>query len=408
MLKVTAGILTDLNKLNKIVTYFYLTQTDKEGKLQKGKYAIWFEEEYKNAIQNPKYTTLFNDVDIETEAELVHNGYFAQDKKGALKDTNGSTAADEDAYSLIMKDKEKLLSFDTKLKFIFSHSALKEGWDNPNVFQICTLNETKSETKKRQEIGRGLRLAVNQEGERVYGFSVNTLTVMANESYEDFARKLQNEYEEDEGIRFGVVEKHSFANIIISKDGEYTYLEQESSQKIFDHLKKYEYIDNKGKITNKLRSDLKQQKVQVPEEFKEIEPQIISNLKKLAGNLNVKNAEDKKQVKLNKMRYLSPQFKELWDRIKYKTTYSVEFDSNELVSKCVEEIKNSLIISKAKLIYSKAGVDITKAGTVTEENNRYSIDIEEPNFVLPDIITFLQNQTNLTRRTLVEDRKSVV
>ncbi|SUY46510.1 restriction endonuclease [Clostridium putrefaciens] len=379
-----------------------MTQTDKEGKLQKGKYAIWFEEEYKNAIQNPKYKTLFNDVDIETEAELVHNGYFAQDKKGALKDTNGSTAADEDAYSLIMKDKEKLLSFDTKLKFIFSHSALKEGWDNPNVFQICTLNETKSETKKRQEIGSGLRLAVNQEGERVYGFSVNTLTVMANESYEDFVRKLQNEYEEDEGIRFGVVEKHSFANVIISKDGEYTYLEQESSQKIFDHLKKYEYIDNKGKITNKLRSDLKQQKVQVPEEFKEIEPQIISNLKKLAGNLNVKNAEDKKQVKLNKMRYLSPEFKELWDKIKYKTTYSVEFDSNELVSKCVEEIKNSLIISKAKLIYSKAGVDITKAGTVTEENNRYSIDIEEPNFVLPDIITFLQNQTNLTRRTLVE------
>lgn len=392
----------------KVLSLFFIDKVanyriiDKEGKLQKGKYGIWFEEEYKKAIESPKYKTLFNDVDIETEAELVHNGYFAQDKKGALKDTNGSTAADEDVYSLIMKDKEKLLSFDTKLKFIFSHSALKEGWDNPNVFQICTLNETKSETKKRQEIGRGLRLAVNQEGERVYGFSVNTLTVMANESYEDFARKLQNEYEEDEGIRFGVVEKHSFANIIISKDGEYTYLEQEGSQKIFDHLKKYEYIDNKGKITNKLRSDLKEQKAEVPEEFKEIEPQIISNLKKLAGNLNVKNAEDKKQVKLNKMRYLSPEFKELWDRIKYKTTYSVEFDSNELISKCSEEIKNTLIISKAKLIYSKAGVGMTKAGRVAEENNRYSIDIEESTFVLPDIITFLQNQTNLTRRTVVE------
>lgn len=392
----------------KVLSLFFIDKVanyrliDKDGNPQKGKYALWFEEEYKKAIQNPKYRTLFNDVDTETAAEFVHNGYFAQDKKGAFKDTKGNTLADEDAYSLIMKDKEKLLSFDTKLKFIFSHSALKEGWDNPNVFQICTLNETKSESKKRQEIGRGLRLAVNQQGERVYGFAVNTLTVMANESYEEFARKLQNEYEEDEGIRFGIVEKHSFANIIIPKDGESAYLEQEGSQKIFDHLKTVKYIDDKGKITDTLRTALKEQKVDVPEEFKEVENQIITNLKKIAGNLNVKNAEDKKSVNLNKMRYLSPEFKELWDRIKYKTTYSVQFDSSELIRECAEEIKNNLIISKAKLVYSKAEIDMTKAGAVTEENNRYSIDIEEPNFVLPDIITFLQNQTNLTRRTLVE------
>lgn len=135
---------------------------------------------------------------------------------------------DEDAYSLIMKDKEKLLSFDTKLKFIFSHSALKEGWDNPNVFQICTLNETKSESKKRQEIGRGLRLAVNQ-------------------------------------------------------DGENTYLEQEASERIFNHLKEMKYIDNKGKITDALKTALKEQKVDVPEEFKQVEDQIITNLKKIAG-----------------------------------------------------------------------------------------------------------------------------
>ncbi|KOF56881.1 type III restriction endonuclease subunit R [Clostridium sp. DMHC 10] len=385
--------------IDKVANYRFI---DEKGNRQNGKYAIWFEEEYKKAIANPKYKTLFNDVDVETEAERVHDGYFAKDKKGKLKDTNGSTAADEDAYNLIMKDKEKLLSFDTKLKFIFSHSALREGWDNPNVFQICTLNETKSEMKKRQEIGRGLRLAVNQEGERVYGFSVNTLTVMANESYEEFARRLQNEYEEDEGIRFGVVEEHSFANIVISKDGEANYLEQERSEKIFDHLKKCKYIDDKGKITDKLRSDLKEQKVDIPEEFKAIETEIISKLKKLSGNLNIKNAEDKKQVKLNKMRYLSSEFKELWDRIKYKTTYSVEFDSNKLICECAEEIKNNIKVNKAKLVYSKAAIDITKSGTVTEENNRYSIDIEERNFVLPDIITFLQNQTNLTRRTIVE------
>ncbi|NOH14794.1 type III restriction-modification system endonuclease [Clostridium cochlearium] len=396
----------------KVLSLFFIDKVanyrtiDKEGNPQKGKYALWFEEEYKKAMQNPNYKTLFNDVDIETEAESVHNGYFAQDKKGRLKDTKGNTLADEDAYSLIMKDKEKLLSFDTKLKFIFSHSALKEGWDNPNVFQICTLNETKSESKKRQEIGRGLRLAVNQDGERVYGFDVNTLTIMANESYEDFARKLQNEYEEDEGIRFGIVEKHNFANIIVSKDGENTYLEQEASERIFNHLKEMKYIDNKGKITDALKTALKEQKVDVPEEFKQVEDQIITNLKKIAGNLNVKNADDKVPVKLNKRvnedEVFKAEFKELWDKIKYKTTYSVHFDSNDLINKCAEEIKNNLIINKAKLIYSKAEVDITKAGMLTEENNRYSIGIEEPNFVLPDIITFLQNQTKLTRRTLVD------
>ncbi len=133
-----------------------------------------------------------------------------------------------------MKEKERLLSFDTKLRFIFSHSALREGWDNPNVFQICTLNETRSEVKKRQEIGRGLRLCVNQNGERQHGFTINTLTVMANESYEEFANKLQREYEQEEGIRFGVIEKHTFANIpVLNSDGGYEYLGAEKSEAIY-------------------------------------------------------------------------------------------------------------------------------------------------------------------------------
>ncbi|AKN32605.1 type III restriction endonuclease subunit R [Clostridium carboxidivorans P7] len=385
--------------IDKVANYRYI---DKDGKNQKGKYALWFEEEYKEAIKNPRYKTLFNDVDIESEAGIVHNGYFAQDKKGVLKDTKGNTASDEDAYSLIMKDKEKLLSFDTKLKFIFSHSALREGWDNPNVFQICTLNETKSESKKRQEIGRGLRLAVNQEGERVYGFNVNTLTVMANESYEEFASKLQKEYEEDGGVRFGVVESHTFANIKITIDGAARYLDQEGSEKIYNHLKDNNYIDDKGKIEDKLRSDLKAKNVQVPEEFKECEEQIIATLKKLAGNLNVKNAGDRKTVALNKQRYISPEFKELWDKIKYKTTYSVEFSSEELINKCSEEIKYNLKVNKAKFLFTKAELDINKSGTVTKENDRRTEEVKNNNFILPDIITFLQNETNLTRRTLVE------
>lgn len=149
-----------------------------------GKFARWFEEIYQRETGE--------------NSDGVHDGYFSQDK-----DTSGKTKADEDTYNLIMKDKEKLLSFDSPLRFIFSHSALKEGWDNPNVFQICTLNETRSPIKKRQEIGRGLRLAVNQQGERVRDEGVNILTVIPNESYESFAANLQKEYEDECGIKFG-------------------------------------------------------------------------------------------------------------------------------------------------------------------------------------------------------------
>ena len=385
--------------IDKVANYKYY---DEEGKSHKGKYALWFEEEYNNLIKKPKYNNLFKDVDIDNDVSQIHGGYFSQDKKGKDKDTSGVTAADEDTYSLIMKDKEKLLSFNSKLKFIFSHSALREGWDNPNVFQICTLNETKSEMKKRQEIGRGLRLAVNQEGERVQGFNVNTLTVMANESYDDFAKKLQHEYESEEGIRFGIVENHSFANLITEIDGETQYLGQSKSDIIFESLKANNYIDEKGKITNELKNDLKNDSLILPGEVEMCRPQIIQALKKLAGNLNIKNTDDRKEVKLNKARYLSEDFKELWDKIKFKTTYSVDFDSEELIKECADEMKKTLSINKVKLLYTKAEIDIAKSGALAEETNRNLIDVEEHRFILPDIITFLQNETKLTRKTVVE------
>ena len=147
---------------------------------------------------------------IPSSVAEVHNGYFSQDKQGHAKDTRGNTADDDDTYSLIMRDKERLLDPNVPLRFIFSHSALREGWDNPNVFQICTLNETQSAEKKRQEIGRGLRLPVNETGERVHDETVNRLTVIANESYEDFARTLQTEFEEDFGIKFGTDREDRF------------------------------------------------------------------------------------------------------------------------------------------------------------------------------------------------------
>jgi type III restriction enzyme len=168
-----------------------------DGKPLKGKFAEWFESAYCEVAGKSVYKDL-----IPFEAEEVHNGYFSQDKKGKWKDTKGNTQADDETFKLIMKNKERLLDTDESLRFIFSHSALREGWDNPNVFQICTLNETQSELKKRQEIGRGLRLSVNQDGNRIQDTNINLLTVIANEAYEDFAKQLQNEIEEDCGVSF--------------------------------------------------------------------------------------------------------------------------------------------------------------------------------------------------------------
>ena len=194
-----------LNKQGiKVLSLFFIDRVanyrsyDAQGMPVEGKFAVWFEEIYNELIAKPIYQSL-NKYPI----EKIHNGYFSQDKKGRLKDTSGETQADDNTYNLIMKDKEVLLDINNPLRFIFSHTALREGWDNPNVFQICTLNETKSEMKKRQEIGRGLRLAVNQDGVRIYDKNINRLTVVANEAYNDFAKALQSELKEDCGVYFG-------------------------------------------------------------------------------------------------------------------------------------------------------------------------------------------------------------
>ena len=228
----------------------------------KGKYARIFEEEYRRAAKLPEFISLFKEVDLLSEAEDVHDGYFSIDKARRWTDTADNTQSARDsaerAYNLIMKDKEKLLGFETKLKFIFSHSALKEGWDNPNVFQICALREIGTERERRQTIGRGLRLCVNQKGERLRGFDVNTLTVIATESYEEFAENLQKEIEKDTGIKFGIVEKHQFAALpVVKADGSTGMLGFEESAAIFDHLKSQRFVDAKGKVQDTLRTALK-------------------------------------------------------------------------------------------------------------------------------------------------------
>jgi len=390
----------------KVLSLFFIDRVsnyrDYDAPNQKGKYATIFEEEYAKAIIKPKYNSLFSDMDTDSLPEIVHNGYFSGDKNG-FKDTNGTTKADEDTYSLIMKDKERLLSFDSKLKFIFSHSALKEGWDNPNVFQICTLNETKSTIKKRQEIGRGLRICVNQDGERVHGFDVNILTVMANESYEDFVEGLQKEIEKEEGIRFGVIEDHTFANIVIEKEnGEQAFLGVEASETIWKNLLESQYIDQRGKVTDVLRKALKEDIVSLPDQFEAQHDAILATLKKVAGGLTIKNNDDKRTIRLNKAVFDSAEFKELWDRIKYKTIYNVNFDPDTLIQNCAENIQKNLIVGKTKFNYTRAKTEISKGGVAvtSAQESTHLYDVRD--YQIPDILSYLQNETNLKRQSILD------
>jgi len=395
----------------KVLSLFFIDKVanyrgyDEENNELQGKYALWFEEEFKIISKKRRYNPLFDKIDIDTQVSKIHDGYFAQDKKGRVKDSTGKNADDESAFDKIMKNKEKLLSLEEPLRFIFSHSALKEGWDNPNVFQICTLNETSSVMKKRQEIGRGLRICVNQDGDRVRGFDVNTLTVMANESYEEFARALQKEIEDEEGIKFGVIEEHFFANIPVEQeDGSVDYFGAVNSEAMYQYLQDSSYIDSKGKIQNSLRTDIKNNEFEVPEEYQALRADITSVITRIAGNLNIKNADDKQLITLNKEVYLSEDFKDLWEQIKYKTTYRVNFDVQKLVDECAKQIGNDLTIGKIKYLYSKATNKITKVGVEiiegSEDNSFMDCDIID--YELPDIITYLQNETNLTRKNIVD------
>jgi type III restriction enzyme len=406
----------------KVLSLFFIDTVkhyrvyDEEGNAQNGDYASIFEEEYKKAIKLRKYQSLFNEIeDLDSEVSAIHNGYFSIDKQSKasnkkdkfeyFKDTSGSVKADEDTYSLIMKDKEKLLSFDSKLRFIFSHSALKEGWDNPNVFQICTLKEAgQSDNKRRQEIGRGLRLAVNQEGERVYGFEINTLTVMASVSYEQFVDELQKNIEEETGIKFGILQTHSFSNVLVSLNGnEPEYLGHHKSEEIFNHLLLKGYVNTKGKIQDLLKEDIKEGAVDLGQEFeKHIKDQIIREITRTAGKLEVRNNAAKEVVKVNKQVLLSEDFKILWDKVKHKTTYSVDFKSDDLISACIKNINNRLVVNGGKLSYDKIKLNITEGGVAfNEAKTSYDVVSQEVS-ALPDIISYLQNETRLTRKSIVK------
>jgi type III restriction enzyme len=396
----------------KVLSLFFIDEVAKyrtyeaDGNPVRGDYARIFEEEYRRAAKLPDYQSLFEGVDLATAAADVHNGYFSIDKKGGWTDTaeNNQTNRDnaERAYNLIMKDKERLLSFDTKLQFIFSHSALKEGWDNPNVFQICTLRDINSERERRQTIGRGLRLCVNQQGERVRGFEANTLTVVAMESYEQFAENLQKEIEKDTGIRFGVVEAHQFAGItIIQPDGSTAPIGADQSKKLWEHLKAAGHLDDRGKVQDSLRRALKEGTLSVPEAFAAELSQITAVLKKLAGRLEIKNADERRHVRTRRAVLHSPEFKALWDRIKHKTTYRVQFDNEKLIESCTRAVQDAPTIAKTRLQWRKADIAIGKAGVdATEREGATPVVLDEADVELPDLLTDLQDRTQLTRRSI--------
>lgn len=402
----------------KVLSLFFIDKVanyreyDEDGNPTKGIYAQMFEEEYNKLIHMNRYKKLLEHNHINQDIDKVHNGYFSMDKKGKFKDSKasgsekiGKSKDDEDTYSLIMKDKEKLLSFNSPLRFIFSHSALREGWDNPNVFQICTLNETQSVMKKRQEIGRGLRLCVNQEGKRIHDKNINIVTVMANESYEEFAKQLQTEMEKDEGFKFGVLASTDFAQIErTDRHGKTKPLGKGNSQKIFNHLKKEKMIDKNGKFTARGKQAIKDKTITVPVEYDDIKEDVLEILSKKSKSTKdyAKDKRQRKDIRLNKQIYLDENFKELWDKIKHKTTYQVDYSTPELIKNCAHKLQNNLDVKYPKFLYTKSGLKIDASGIETDEKRRKAIEAEAYDIDLPDILTYLQNETYLTRKTITE------
>jgi len=373
------------------------------GQTVKGKFAQAFEAELAELATEERFRGLDW---LKEPMDKLHNGYFAQDKKGVLKDTRGDTQADDEVYNLIMKEKERLLSMDEPLRFIFSHSALREGWDNPNVFQICTLNETKSPIKKRQEIGRGLRLPVDQKGCRVFDESVNKLYVMANESYEDFARALQTEYEEDCGVTFGKVPLTALAKLTRVVDGDEQTIGREEAEIILTALVEQKMLNAEGRIQPAFDPKRPDFKVELPEDQRELAPAVVDLLSAYQIERHIRRERDERPNRLKKEVALSPEFQALWDRIKPKTTYRVEFGTDKLVDRAVDAIKRMEKIEVPKIQVTTGQIGVTKGGIVTTAVGAAEEQVKYSSQALPDLLAYLQNETELTRSTLVRILKA--
>lgn len=386
----------------KVLSLFFIDKVanyriyNDDGTTSLGKIGEWFEEAFRELAAKPMYKGL-----IPFEVEQIHNGYFSQDKKGQAKDTRGNTQADEDTYALIMRDKERLLDPKEPLRFIFSHTALREGWDNPNVFQICTLREVGSELERRQQIGRGLRLPVNQEGERVHDEHLNRLTVIASEGYEEFAAALQTEYEQDFGIKFGRIERQAFSKLVRpAEDGTEQLLGQEVSERIWRDLQARGYLDAAGDIQDSFQPDSVLFRLEIAGEFEDLRSKIVDEMRKYVFKDRIANAHKKQDVAFNKQVHLRDDFRELWTRISQKTRYRVHFETSELIDKAVNRLKAMERIRPLTLTSTRVDVEFTKAGISADRQLEHKIQVMAGSRILPDIIAFLQKETELTRHTL--------
>ena len=404
----------------KVLSLFFIDRVDKYRDYSredlKGEYAQVFEEEYRAVASLSSWRERFDKagIPLPDDPAPLHEGYFAEDKNHHFKDSSGNanTEADLNAFDLIMREREKLVSFpsegdspeDRRKKqvcFIFSHSALKEGWDNPNVFQICTLVETKDPLSKRQKIGRGLRLPVNQDGERCHDSEKNILTVIANESYDSFASGLQSELSK-EGFKFGMLTPESFSNLVIeTKDGTEKKLGFDGSAKVFEHLKDVGLVDSKRFITPELKEKAVAFNVPLPEKLTVYEEQVATVIVQKSEKLQIRDKQKEVTVELQKDVTEDPDFQELWERIRQRTRYEVIIDSDDLVKSCIKEVNQIEKVTRPMVISERASLDVAGSG-VSATGTGTSIVSNDTGvtYDLPDPIAQLQDAVGLTRHTI--------
>ena len=424
----------------KVLSLFFIDevakykQYDAAGNPYNGIYADMFEEEYNDIVGN-----LQRELDDEDyiryldsiSAHETHAGYFSIDKKGKMTDSKLSdkkekTSDDIDAYDLIMKNKELLLDRDPKrspVRFIFSHSALREGWDNPNVFQICTLKQSSSEVRKRQEVGRGLRLCVNQDGERmdanVLGndvHTVNVLTVIASESYESFAKGLQTELADAVAGRPVAVTADLFkGKVIVDARGNEQVVDGALAQAIHYDLIVNGYIDRKGALTDKYYADKANGAVKVAEEVADSRDAVINILDSVYDSraMQPENARDKNvELQVDPEKLAMPEFKALWQRISPKSVYVVDFDTDELVHKSIDSLNRNLRVSKIFFKVETGAMEEIKSRDELLEGSAFSKSqsstydtskrIRTNSSVKYDLVGKLVSETGLTRKAVVE------
>lgn len=429
----------------KVLSLFFIDEVAKykyydEAGEQRGEYAHVFEEEYKNAIdlffsqlpfeEDEDYRTFLE----RDEAHRIHAGYFSVDKKGRVVDSKlergTNESADVDAYDLIMKNKERLLSTDEPVRFIFSHSALREGWDNPNVFQICTLRMSSGDIKKRQEIGRGLRLCVNKDGERMdaevlgtHGVhDVNALTVVANESYEEFAKSLQDEFYEVIKNRPKEINEELFTGQVLTDGAGNEYeIDGRVAARLFVRLEDAGLVEE-GQVTEsfqELSPELRAEKINeiatnVDEKLSEFTDnvlQLIESVYDPKAKPIVSDARNKATLNLDHEKFASKQFKSLWEKINTKTYYTVSFDEEKLISSCVESINTNLFVSQTKVIVTEGYLESTKQKDNPEmiKNKGKEVILEEiaSKNVTYDLIGEIAEPTKLTRKAVAKILTSI-